>query len=225
MQVGPLGLGTGAVLAAPGGGTVFRLRSGWLALTRGGSAGGHARVVALALPGDIVGADDLAAERADAALCLRPVCASACDGDGLRLLAARDRDAALYLLSSWAGRRRTSSALAALPAGAKAHRRIAAMLSVTLGRLRLLGHAARGAFVLPLTPAQVAEIVQVPHDAVAGALERLMDARVIRCAHATRDGFVFDVADDAGLRSLGGLDSADVLRAENLAESPFRSPA
>jgi len=64
MRAGPIALGRGDALIAPGGasGVAFRIQSGWVALVRSAPAreGTHT-IVGLALPGDLVGADLLAA--------------------------------------------------------------------------------------------------------------------------------------------------------------------
>lgn len=179
--------GTSLIAAGAPGDVAFRLHSGWVALTRRrplppdhGAA--SAWVVALVLPGEVVCTEDLAAVGADAAVCLGEVVASTA---GATLP------------------RGPVAALAAFSHAAKARHRAAALLAEVFDRLHRLDLAPGGHFLLPLAPEQFADACGVEPACIGGALEELLDSRVLRCAFQACEGLAIGVADAAGLRALG----------------------
>ena len=179
--------GTSLIAADVPGGVAFRLHSGWVALTRHKlpfpvHGGASTWVVALVLPGEVVGAEDLAAVGADAAVCLGEVVASRA-GTALPRWPPATAPAFLHT--------------------AKARHRVAALLAEVFDRLHRLDLAPGGHFLIPLTPEQFADACGVEPACVGGALEELLDSRVLRCAFQSCDGLVIGVADTTGLRALG----------------------
>jgi hypothetical protein len=206
MRAGPVAFARGTALIGPGGsgGIVFRLESGWVVLTRRAPRLPEIRVpVALALPGDLVGAEALAEAVSDAAHCLGPVSATAASEAALLDLAARDADAGRWLTRQTA----TWHDWAALRGSANpgtARDRLAALLSRLHDRLAWQGELpATGDFVLPMPSDRAAALLGLSRDSMAQAIEGLLDARVLRCALPMAESMVVGVADAPGLRALG----------------------
>lgn len=209
MRAGPVALGRCDTLFGPAGttgtsGVVFRVRSGWVALTHVARPGeGKVTVVDLALPGDLVGAEILAAAGAEAAVCLGPVSVVAASEAVLRGLTAADPAMALWMAQQELGRREWAEVRAAEGGRGLERRRLTALLSRILDRLK--GHRGEplDTFLLPLSLEQIADLVATSPERFGDALEWLLDTRMLRCAHPMAEGVVVGVADRAGLRAVG----------------------
>jgi CRP-like cAMP-binding protein len=206
MRTGPVALGRGDTLFGRAGtsGVVFRVSSGWVALTRAVRPGeGKVTVVDLALPGDLVGAEVLAAAGAEAAVCLDPVSVVTASEAVLRGLAAADPAMALWMARQELGRREWAEVRTAEGGRGLERRRLTALLSRILDRLKRHGGEPLDTFLLPLSLEQIAGLVATGPERFGDALEWLLDTRLLRCAHPTAEGVVVSVADRAGLRAIG----------------------
>lgn len=209
MRAGPVALRRGDALITPGGasGVAFRIQSGWIALVRSASASeGIHTVVGLALPGDLVGTDLLAASRADAAVCLGPVLAVVASEAVLRELAVSDTAAALWLSRQESAQRHWAefrTAMVQEGGPRQERRRLTALLSWILDSLENQRGESVDAFLLPLSLEQTAGLVAASPERFGDALEWLLDTRLLRCAYPTAEGIVFGVADRSGLHAIG----------------------
>jgi hypothetical protein len=119
---------------------VFRILSGWVALTRAAPVhDSGATVVGLALPGDLVSAEILEAAEADAAVCLGPVSVMAASEAVLRGLAATNPAVDHWMASQGASRRSWAKFCAAEGGSGQERRRLAALLSGSSIGSRLRG--------------------------------------------------------------------------------------
>ena len=205
-------------------GSVFRLHSGWIGLTRDEPGYAAPRIVGLVLPGDLIGLEALLGRKARVgAVCLTHVSAHVADRTTLR--ASAHGNVALYLMWQITEQQRRSEALAARFSSQKVRDRVAAALDDVFVRLRRIGSASNGAFLLPLTRTQFAAYVAADPEAVDDAVVQLQDLRTLSAFLWQPNGIVVSVADPSNLATLSGSSPsaerkavgqvpADVLRVE-----------
>lgn len=211
LRAGPIAFPTGSeLIGAAGSDVVFRLRSGWVALSRTGPfAAGAPLVVGIATTGDLVGPDTMAAAGADAAMCLGPVSVAAATTAALQRSAAGDPALAAWIAQQVTNRRRWADCRLTPDAVGGGKARLAALLCHMLGCLASGGEAPETA-ILPLSLERIADLVAMDPAQFGDALQWLLDLRILRCVLPVADGVVIGIADRSSLCSLALQGTAPV---------------